>query len=121
MSYENLDPNEAQRALQSDASVRLLDVRTQPEHDSHRLPGATLIPVQELMGRVAELDPSQRWFVYCEHGVRSASAYAARSVVTLVPGFQWLASEKAQPGMTVITAPGTTPSDATERLIVASR
>ena len=74
MSYENLDPNEAQCALQSDASVRLLDVRTQPEHDSHRLPGATLIPVQELMGRVAELAPSQRWFVYCEHGVRSVAA-----------------------------------------------
>lgn len=74
MSYENLDPTDAQRALQSDASVRLLDVRTQPEHDSHRLPGATLIPVQELMSRVAELDPSQRWFVYCEHGVRSVAA-----------------------------------------------
>ena len=30
--------------------------------------------VQELMSRVAELDPSQRWFVYCEHGVRSVAA-----------------------------------------------
>lgn len=74
MSYDNLEPEDAQRAMQSDAEIALLDVRTQPEHDSHRLPGATLIPIQELAARVDELDASRRWFVYCEHGVRSVAA-----------------------------------------------
>lgn len=74
MTYRNLEPEDAQQEMQQDAAIRLLDVRTQPEHDSHRLDGATLIPVQELAQRVEELDRAQRWFVYCEHGVRSVAA-----------------------------------------------
>jgi len=74
MDYRDLEPEDAQRELQQDPDIRLLDVRTQPEHDSHRLPNAVLIPVQELAARVAELDRDQRWFVYCEHGVRSVAA-----------------------------------------------
>jgi len=74
MSYRDLEPNEAQQELSEDPQIRLLDVRTQPEHDSHRLDGATLVPVQELAQRVGELDPQAQWFVYCEHGVRSLAA-----------------------------------------------
>lgn len=74
MEYRNLEPTDAQQELLQDPGIRLLDVRTQPEHDSHRLAGATLVPVQELAQRVGELDPDQRWFVYCEHGVRSVAA-----------------------------------------------
>ena len=48
MDYRNLEPSDAQQELQEDPALRLLDVRTQPEHDSHRLADATLIPVQEL-------------------------------------------------------------------------
>ena len=74
MNYRDLDPEDAQRELQNDPEIRLLDVRTQAEHDSHRLPGATLIPVQELMQRIDELDAEVHWFVYCEHGRRSLFA-----------------------------------------------
>ncbi|MFN3240070.1 MAG: rhodanese-like domain-containing protein [Planctomycetota bacterium] len=74
MTYRNLEPEDAQQELQQDPTIRLLDVRTQPEHDSHRLDGATLIPVQVLAQRLDELDRDQRWFVYCEHGVRSVAA-----------------------------------------------
>ncbi|MCK5943924.1 MAG: rhodanese-like domain-containing protein [Planctomycetes bacterium] len=74
MNFEDLDPADAQRRLQQDPSIRLLDVRTQPEHDSHRLPNAKLVPVQELAERIGELDRDQRWLVYCEHGVRSVAA-----------------------------------------------
>lgn len=72
--FRNLDPEDAHRELQAEPRPALLDVRTPPEHDSHRLAGATLLPVQELQQRIGELDPEKNWFVYCEHGVRSLSA-----------------------------------------------
>jgi len=74
MTYRDLEPADAQRELERDSAIKLLDVRTQAEHDSHRLPSATLIPIQDLAERVTELDPKQRWMVYCEHGVRSVAA-----------------------------------------------
>lgn len=74
MNYRDLDPEEAHTELQQEPAPRLLDVRTEPEHQSHRLPNSVLIPVQELAQRVAELDPEENWFVYCEHGRRSLFA-----------------------------------------------
>ena len=74
MAYRDLDPADAQRELQSDPTLRILDVRTEPEYRSHRLPNATLIPVQELAGRLHELDPKANWLVHCEHGRRSLAA-----------------------------------------------
>ncbi len=74
MNYRDLDPEDAHEELQQDPELRVLDVRTEPEHRSHRLPNATLVPVQELMQRVDELDRDAHWFVYCEHGRRSVAA-----------------------------------------------
>lgn len=74
MSYRDLDPSAAQQALHADASLRILDVRTPQEHASHRLPGAILVPVQDLARRIAELDKDANWLVHCEHGRRSVFA-----------------------------------------------
>ncbi|MGE3173132.1 MAG: rhodanese-like domain-containing protein [Planctomycetota bacterium] len=74
MTYRDLDPADAQRALQQDPTLKLLDVRTDYEHRSHRLPGAVLLPVQELAMRADELDAGANWLVYCEHGRRSVFA-----------------------------------------------
>jgi|JRYL01.1.fsa_nt_gb rhodanese-related sulfurtransferase len=74
MAYRDLDPEDAQRELAQNVALRILDVRTHPEHQSHRLPGALLVPLQELHLRVAELDPGVPWLVHCEHGVRSLHA-----------------------------------------------
>ena len=76
MSYRDLEPEAAQAALQADPTLRILDVRTVPEHASHRLPGAVLVPLQELQQRLHELDAGANWLVHCEHGVRSRSACA---------------------------------------------
>jgi rhodanese-related sulfurtransferase len=76
MPYRDLAPKDVQRELQQDQTLRVLDVRTAPEHQSHRLPAATLIPVQELAQRVHELDAKANWLVYCEHGRRSLTACA---------------------------------------------
>ncbi|MCA8950007.1 MAG: rhodanese-like domain-containing protein [Planctomycetes bacterium] len=52
----------------------MLDVRTPEEHAAHRLPDATLVPVQELQQRVGELDADTEWLVCCAHGRRSVFA-----------------------------------------------
>jgi rhodanese-related sulfurtransferase len=76
VTYRDLNPTDADAELRRDRSLRILDVRTPREHRSHRLPGATLIPVQDLALRIGELDPAESWLVHCEHGVRSQTACA---------------------------------------------
>ena len=51
----------------------LLDCRTAEEHATARIPSAVLIPMQELAGRVAELEAwrDRPIIVHCHHGVRS--------------------------------------------------
>jgi rhodanese-related sulfurtransferase len=74
MNYRDLEPAAAQQELQRDQTLRILDVRTEPEYQSHRLPGAVLIPVQDLDRRLTELDKNANWLVHCEHGRRSLFA-----------------------------------------------
>ena len=59
-----------------DHGATLLDVRSQAEWDGGHLPGAVLIPVQELAGRIAEVPRDRPVVVYCQSGGRSAQAAA---------------------------------------------
>jgi rhodanese-related sulfurtransferase len=52
----------------------LLDVREDFEWRLCRLPGALLIPLEQLPGQLAALDPERETVVYCHTGVRSAYA-----------------------------------------------
>jgi adenylyltransferase/sulfurtransferase len=54
----------------------ILDVREPWEAAVCRLPGARLIPLGELPGRLAELDPAAEIVVQCKSGRRSAQAVA---------------------------------------------
>lgn len=74
MSYRDLTPEAVQKELQSDTTLKVLDVRTEMEHRLYRLPGSVLVPVQELAQRAHELDADTNWLVYCEHGRRSLFA-----------------------------------------------
>jgi len=65
---------ELQTRLAGDSPPRLLDVRTRQEWQICHLPDATLIPLQELEPRLAELDRDAEWVVYCHVGMRSAFA-----------------------------------------------
>lgn len=51
----------------------LLDVRQEEEHEYVNI-GGTLIPLNDLPSRFAELDASKEWVVYCRSGSRSANA-----------------------------------------------
>ncbi len=66
---------ELQALMDNTPELVVLDVRTPVEY-SHlgHIPNATLIPIQELMERVGELDKSKPTAVICEHGVRSTDA-----------------------------------------------
>jgi rhodanese-related sulfurtransferase len=52
----------------------MLDVRTQEEWDAGHIPGATLIPLDQLNARYGELPTDQEIVIYCRSGNRSAQA-----------------------------------------------
>ncbi len=62
--------------LLEDPATFLLDVRTREEYDSGHLAQATLVPLQELEQRLAELPPQKDrpFLIYCRSGNRSVSA-----------------------------------------------
>jgi hypothetical protein len=55
---------DAKAAFDGEASV-FVDVRSSGEYDEAHIPGALSIPVNELEGRLAELDKSQWIITYC--------------------------------------------------------
>jgi rhodanese-related sulfurtransferase len=64
---------EARQLVQ--AGARLVDVRTPGEFASGHIPGAINIPLQELQGRLRELEPKDATVVlYCRSGHRSGNA-----------------------------------------------
>jgi rhodanese-related sulfurtransferase len=55
-------------------SYQLLDVRLHEEYEEEHLPGAILVPLNELMEGAGELDPQKPTIVYCRSGGRSKAA-----------------------------------------------
>jgi rhodanese-related sulfurtransferase len=55
-------------------SFQLVDCRTTPEWDLVHIEGAVHIPLDELEGRLDELDTEKRPVFLCHHGVRSLKA-----------------------------------------------
>jgi rhodanese-related sulfurtransferase len=74
--YAEIDPAALRTRVAAGGGPDLLDVRESWEHALCALPGARLIPIDELAGRVDELDPAREVVVYCHHGVRAAAAVA---------------------------------------------
>jgi len=72
-SYE-ITPVEVAAWLERDDRPFLLDVREPNEWEIGHLPGATRISVNELQGRLNELDTAREMVVYCRSGVRSGRA-----------------------------------------------
>ena len=72
-SYE-ISPAEVSGWLQRDDPPFLLDVREPNEWEIGHLSGATRISVNELQGRLNELDTAREMVVYCRSGARSGRA-----------------------------------------------
>ncbi len=72
--YAVVTPDAVNSARETSDPLLLLDVRTPAEYQSHRMPGARLLPIQELAARWRELDPNAYTICICEHGIRSEAA-----------------------------------------------
>ncbi len=62
----NISPAEVKKFMteHNPDEYQLVDVRQPKEYEKEHIPGATLIPVRELMEKKAELDPTKPTFVY---------------------------------------------------------
>ena len=80
-SYENLESREFQKRLSSNPSAILLDVRTEAEFKSERIPNSINIDLMDtsFMKSISTLDKSKTYFVYCRSGGRSGSACSVLS------------------------------------------
>jgi len=74
-TYREVNAAEAEELIRN-VDPFILDVRTPREFEAGHLPGATLIPVQVLQKRIAELEEykDRPVFVYCRTGNRSTVA-----------------------------------------------
>ena len=69
-----IDPKAAHSRLQADPQLLLLDVRTPEEYAQGHAPGATLIPLDELPARLAEVPTDREILCICHSGSRSSAA-----------------------------------------------
>lgn len=58
-------------ALRKDGNITMLDTRTEEEYQGGHIQGAINIPLDELRGRIGELNPSKSVYVNCYSGLRS--------------------------------------------------
>ncbi len=69
-----IEPDELEALLERE-DVQLVDVRTPAERKAGEIPGARLMPLDQLRELAGELDPHKRTVVYCAVGYRSYLAY----------------------------------------------
>ncbi len=69
-----VQPAELAASMKSGNASIILDVRTVEEYDAGHIPGAILIPHDELESRIAELGNPRPVVVYCKSGRRAGLA-----------------------------------------------
>ena len=74
--YEQITSGEAKKIMDSGEDFVLLDVREQDEFDAGHIPGAILIPYNEIENKAEEMlpDKDKQVLVYCRSGRRSKIA-----------------------------------------------
>lgn len=71
---EPVSPRQLAQELQSQDPPLVLDVRTQAEFDAGHVPGAMLIPHDQLAQRLDEIPADREVVVYCHSGRRATLA-----------------------------------------------
>ena len=74
--YMNITAQEAREIMDTEEGYIILDVRTQEEYDESHIPGAIVIPHDEITEKAEEVltDKDQLILVYCRSGRRSKLA-----------------------------------------------
>ncbi len=70
----DVSPQQAKQLVDTNKDLFVLDVRNPDEYATDHIQGATLIPVTDLQGKLAQVPHDRPILVYCRTGVRSASA-----------------------------------------------
>jgi adenylyltransferase/sulfurtransferase len=70
----NISASDLHKRLEGKGEVILLDVRTAEEYVLCNIPGALLIPLNDLPKQIDQLDRTKEIIVYCKSGARSRSA-----------------------------------------------
>lgn len=86
MPLRSLTPQQVVN-LQQSSAVTLLDVREPWEYERVHLQGSVHIPMDDIHGRLGELDPKRSYVVVCHHGNRSrqvATFLAARGFADVI-------------------------------------
>jgi adenylyltransferase/sulfurtransferase len=75
---QQISVRELSEKMSTGEPLYLLDVRRPDEHAICALPGSVLVPLDELVHRLDEIEPPEGATIvaYCHHGVRSLSAAA---------------------------------------------
>jgi adenylyltransferase/sulfurtransferase len=71
---EEMTATQLKEELDQDRDLFLLDVRNPVEYDICKIDGGHLIPLDELLNRIHELDSAREIVAYCRSGARSAKA-----------------------------------------------
>ena len=83
MDFENVKPEELRHFQQGhkEKEYQLIDVRQPDEYTEGHIPGALLLPLDDLEDRVSDLPQEQDIVFYCRSGARSqAAAIIARGL-----------------------------------------
>ena len=74
--YVNITAQQAKEIMDSQEGYIILDTRTQEEYDEEHIPGAILIPYDEILEKAEGVltDKNQLILVYCRSGRRSKLA-----------------------------------------------
>ena len=74
--YMNITAQQAKEMMDSQTGYIILDTRTQEEYDQGHIPGAILIPYDEILEKAEGIltDKNQLILVYCRSGRRSKIA-----------------------------------------------
>ena len=77
--YMNITAKEAKEIMDSQKGYVILDTRTQEEYDESHIPGAIVIPYDQILEKAESVltDKNQLILVYCRSGRRSKIAAEA--------------------------------------------
>lgn len=74
MPITQLSAIELNNKIQDKGQLSLLDVREPFEFEYAHIDGSVLIPLNQIPGRLRELDVNKEIVVICHHGIRSMQA-----------------------------------------------